>query len=183
MLLTDDEGMRSAALWGLYFIPVAFLFSFQRFINAIFADSFAIKFISLEGFLLALFVIAILHIRGYVYLGSKYDSKSVKYAAMLQIFATGFLGFCLLTQIFVRAFYISPGTIYDGLIGLSITILLIAQAFFIYGLIKLRARTGAVGLTAALFPAWTLFFWYGWPTILLIAPSIYVLLKNSDPTR
>ena len=179
-MFTDAEGIRSGAMWGLYFIVVAFVFSFQRVINTVFAGSFTVKFISLEGLLFLLFLTAVAHIRGYIYLGTKYDSRSLKYTAIVQSVATAFLGFFLLLQIFLRAFSISDGNIYDALISFCIVVLILAEVFYLYALIKLKKHTGPMSLFAAPLPFWVVVMWYGWPAILVFIPSILFLWKESN---
>ncbi|OGG53603.1 hypothetical protein A2851_01800 [Candidatus Kaiserbacteria bacterium RIFCSPHIGHO2_01_FULL_53_29] len=179
-MFTDNEGIRSGAVWGLCFIAIAFFFSFQRLINQIFAESFVIKFVSLEIALFLLFLTAIMHVRGYVYAGSKYNLNLLKISAFAQAIILGFFGLSVMASVFVGAFDLGPTKIYDTLIGLFVLLLLIAEILFAFSMIQLYRKIGILALLTAPFPLWVIFIWYGWPALLFFIPSTLLLFKESD---
>jgi len=175
MLLTDDEGIRSGALWGLGFMAACVIF----FLANVIADnssSFIVRLIAVEIGSFLVFFTAIMHIRGFAYLGSKLNSSFLKWSSYA--FCTALGTFCLamtITLPFVNnSFFDAMGTFVAVLVW-------IAGIAFMIAIVKLYKRLGVFVFPIALNIFWMYFIWLQvLLAILIIIPSTYLLYRESN---
>jgi len=179
-MITDQEGIHSAVLWGIYCAIAAFLFSFVGIINVVFSFSETMRFLFLAGFLLTIFFTMILHTRGYVYLGNKIDSRLLKWSAVSQCVLFFLLSVSILTDIVMAVYGHGTGGEADAFIGLFTILLFLSAIFFAYSMIRLYKHIGVLALLAAPLPFWFAFLWYGWPIALFLIPSVLFLAKAEN---
>ena len=79
-MLTDDEGIRSGAIWGLGFMAVAVAFIVVVAIGDN-SSSRPVRLFATEIGLFLVYLCAVMHIRGFVYLGSKLGSVFLKWSS------------------------------------------------------------------------------------------------------
>jgi hypothetical protein len=183
-MLTDDEGIRNGAIWGLYFIASAVFLICVPVINAIFSSetswiSFIVKFFALNLDIFLLFLTAIFHMRGYVYLGSKLDSNIVRKSAWAILIILIFFGLSILASDFAGSFNFSEYGA-NAFIGLFLIMLVIAEIPFAVGVVKLYKQLGILAIFAACIGLWAILVWLPWLTILLFIPSTLFLFKAAN---
>ena len=172
-MLTDDEGIRSGALWGLGFMAVAVVFIVVVAIGDNSSSRLVRLFATEIGLFLAYFC-AVMHIRGFVYLGSKLGSVFLKWSSFA-LCATLSL-FCLTSMAILP---LSPNAF--PALEVFVTILLgTAGISFFVAMATLYKKLGVITFLAGLNLLWVYLVWIPPWGVLLLIPSTYLLFRESN---
>mgnify|MGYP001588103454 CR=1 len=172
-MLTDDEGIRSGAIWGLGFMAVAVAFIVVVAIGDN-SSSRPVRLFATEIGLFLVYLCAVMHIRGFVYLGSKLGSVFLKWSSFA-LCATLIL-FCL-TLMAALPFTPDPFPALEVFVSI---LLGVAGISFFIAMATLYKRLGVITFLVGLNLLWVYFVWFPpWGSLLFI-PSAYLLFRESN---
>lgn len=175
-MLTDDEGIRSGAIWGLGFMAAVIIFLLVLVIDDSSSSSLTRVFVTEIGYFLLLLT-AIMHIRGFVYLGSKLDSSFLRWCSIGLCTVLGLFGFMALALFPIKAY---PPVVVQAFVS---GVVWVAGLSFMIALWRLYKRLGIVTFPASLHILWLYLIWSPLTplsALLLLGPSTYLLYRESN---
>lgn len=171
--------MRRAALWGFVCMGTGFLMLFLNAYSEIFGGNVAARITVYSVLCVLVFLSAILHMEGYVYLANVHKLRYLRVATWVQIFCYAAIVVLIMFGVAIQELGIGNVDDVNVFVGVMAVTIFAAQLAVFYGLAKLYQKLGMLAIAAMFANLWIAFVSFGWPTLLVLVPSAFLLLKAS----